>query len=66
MVLLHYVIQVFALADFNPFVFIVIVLLDSGSVGAAFVDVNQTGLSSCANSFIKKPACSLCVTLRSE
>jgi hypothetical protein len=33
MILFHDVIQVFALADFHSFVFIAIVLLDSGSIG---------------------------------
>lgn len=39
-ILFHYIVQVFALSDFDALFFMAIVLLDSGSVGATFVDVD--------------------------
>ena len=52
--LLYNVIQIFALPDFHSLVFIYIVLLDSGSVGAAFVDIDQAGFAIGTDSVVQK------------
>ena len=63
MVLLYYVVQVFALPDFDPLVFIAIVLLDGGSVGATFVDVDQAGFAVRTDGFVQKPSRCFLITL---
>ena len=65
-ILFNNIIQVFALADFHSFTFIVIVLLDSCSIGAAFVDIDQAGLAAESDSLVQKSPCCLRITLGSE
>ena len=54
MILFDNIIQVLALADLNTLVFVAIVLLDSGSVGATFVDVDQAGFAVRTDGFVQK------------
>ena len=54
-ILLDNIIQVLALADFYTLVFIAIVLLDRGRVGATFVNIDQAGLAVGSDGFIQNP-----------
>ena len=54
MVLLNNVIQTVALANFHTPIFVNIVLFDDGCVGAAFVDIDQTGFAVGADSLVQK------------
>ena len=54
MILLNNIVQVFALPDFYTFVFICIVLLNSGRVGTTFVYVDQAGFTVGTDSFVQK------------
>ena len=66
MILLDYVVEVFALANFNASIFVRIILLDSGSIGATFVDIDQAGFPARTNGFVQKfPRCFL-ITLGSQ
>jgi hypothetical protein len=62
-ILLDNIIQIFTLPDFDPLVFVSIVLLDTGCIGTAFVDVDQAGLRIRADRFVEKSACGLRITL---
>jgi hypothetical protein len=64
--LLHDVIQVFALANLDPFVCVSIVLLETHCIGAAFVDINQAGFAVGADRFVEKTPGRLLITLHSE
>lgn len=44
-ILFYDVIQILTLLDFNPFVFISIILVDSGCIRATFVDTDKTLLA---------------------
>ena len=63
MILLNDIVQIFALPDFYALVFIYIVLLDRGFVGAAFVDIDQTGLSVGTDGLFQKTQGCLLITL---
>ena len=62
MILLNNTVQVFALPDFYTLIFIAIVLFDGGSVGAAFVDVDQAGFPVGTDCFVQKSPCGLLIT----
>jgi hypothetical protein len=53
--LLDNIIQIFALTDFDPLVFISIVLLYGGCVGATFVDIDQAGFAAYSAKIATKP-----------
>jgi hypothetical protein len=61
-ILLYHVIQIFALANLDAFLFVYVVLLDDGCIGAAFVDIDQTGLAVGTDSFIEKSQSSFLVS----
>ena len=63
MILLDNIIQIFTLPDFDPLVFVGIVLLDTGCIGTAFVDIDQAGLPIRADCFVDKSTCGLRITL---
>ena len=63
MILFHTIVQVFALSDFDALVFIAVVLLDSGRVGATFVDVDKTGLALKPYGFIQETPRSILIAL---
>ena len=52
MILLDNVVQVLALANLDALVFIGIILLDSGRIGAALIDIDQTWLAVKSNGFV--------------
>ena len=70
-VLLYDIVEVLALANFNPFAVVSVVLLDGCSVGATFIDIEslpqersecfgyQARLTIMTNRFGEKPQCSL-------
>ncbi len=53
-ILLDNIVKVFTLANLDAFVFVNIVLLDTGCIGSAFVDIDQTGFAVGADSFVQK------------
>ena len=53
-ILLHDVIQIFALAYLDAFVLVSVVLLDGHRIGSAFVDVNQARLAIRSDGFVQK------------
>jgi hypothetical protein len=55
-ILLDNIVQVFALLDFYTLAFIIVVLLDGGRIGTAFIDVDQAGLSVSPDGFVQKTA----------
>jgi len=62
-ILLHNVVQVLTLANLDPFVFVNIVLLDTGCIGATFVDIDQTGFAVGADGFVQKSTSCFLITL---
>ncbi len=54
MVLLNNVVEVFALPNLDASIFINIVLFYASDIGAAFVDIDQTGLAIGADRFVQK------------
>jgi hypothetical protein len=46
---------IFALTDFDPLVFVSIVLLYGGCVGATFVDIDQAGFAAYSAKIATKP-----------
>ncbi len=52
MILFDYVVEVFALANFNASILVRIILLDSGSIGATVVDINLARFSVRSDGFV--------------
>jgi hypothetical protein len=57
--LLYNILQIFTLSHFYALVFIAIVLLDGGRIGAAFINVDQARLPIETDSFVQKSQCCL-------
>ena len=54
MILLHNIIEIFALANLDPLAFITVELFDAGIVGAALVNVDQTGFAVRPDRFVQE------------
>ena len=61
--LLDNIILIFTLPDFDPLVFVSIVLLDTGCIGTVFVYIDQAGFPIGADRFVEKSAGGLRITL---
>ena len=62
-ILLHHLIQIFALANLDAFVLVNVVLLDAGRIGAAFVDINQAGFAVGPYGLVQKSASCFLIAL---
>ncbi len=51
MILLDNIIQILALSNLDPFIIVLIILLDSSGVSTTLIDVDQTWLSISIDSF---------------
>jgi hypothetical protein len=65
-ILLHNIVEVFALPDLNLRSRLIIDGLDPGSIGTTLIDVNLFRLTVIPNGFLQKPFCSFDVTLGSK
>ena len=66
MILFDNIVQVLALTNLNALVFISVVLFDSGSNGAALVDIYQAGFTVGADRLVEKSPGRLLITVHSE
>ena len=66
MILLDNIVEIFTLANFDALVFVGIVLLDTGCIGAAFVNIDQAGFAVGADGFVQKPSYCFLITLGSK
>ena len=51
MILLDYIVQILALSNLDPFIIVLIILLDSSRVSTTLIDVDQTWLAISIDSF---------------
>ena len=63
MILLHNIVEILDLADFDGSLILPIVLLDSGFIGTALDDCDILRASIATNRFDQEPLDSLCVSL---